>query len=396
MSVLCVIPARGGSKGVKRKNLRKIGGRTLVSRAVDSALASTSVDSVVVSTDDDEIAAEAQRCGAEVVRRPADLGSDSASSESVLLHALGHAREQTGRAVDVLVFLQCTSPVIESADIDRAVAMVRDEGFDAVFSAVPSHGFIWQRLDGSAVGVNHDSRIRERRQDRPSEFLETGAIYVMDAAGFIEAGHRFFGRIGICEVSRDHAIEIDEEADLDLARFVADRSDAGPLVRLDPAKVAALVTDFDGVHTDNRATVDQTGVESVSVNRSDGMGLAALRATGLPILILSTEKNPVVAARAHKLGIECIHGSDDKLAALEGWAALNSISLDETVYIGNDTNDVACLTRVGWPIVVADAHSDVLGTGAMVTSRPGGMGAVREVTDHLLSAGTASQNNSRS
>jgi N-acylneuraminate cytidylyltransferase len=347
-------------------------------------VASESIDTVVVSTDDDEIADEAQRYGAEIVRRPAELGSDAASSESALLHALGERESASGSRADTLVFLQCTSPIIDSSDIDRAVDMVTTGEHDSVFSAVASHAFIWTRSNESAVGQNHDWRVRERRQDRPAEFRETGAIYVMKTSGFVESGHRFFGHVGICEVPASHAIDIDNEADLLHARTVVSQMESRPLDVVDPTKVSAFVTDFDGVHTDNLATVNQHGVESVTVNRSDGLGLAALRATGIPMFILSTERNPVVAARAEKLGIECVHGSEDKLTALRDWADRNGIAPEEILYIGNDINDLGCLGFVGWPVAVSDSHPAVLDSGAIVTVLPGGMGALREVTDHLL------------
>jgi YrbI family 3-deoxy-D-manno-octulosonate 8-phosphate phosphatase len=384
MSVLCVIPARGGSKGILRKNLQKIGGISLIGRAVRSGIEAQGAGTVLVSTDDDEIAAEAQRYGATIVRRPDHLGVDTASSESALLHALEAHESARGETPDVLVFLQCTSPFIDPADIDRAIEMVTSDQFDSVFSAAPSHAFIWRSANGTAVGENHDWRVRERRQDRPEEFRETGAIYVMRTSGFIDSGHRFFGRVGICQVPESHGIDIDDEGDLARARFMASQQSHSPLTVIDPAKVSAFVTDFDGVHTDNLATVDQHGIESVTVNRSDGLGLAALRSTGLPMFILSTEKNPVVAARAEKLGMECVHGSDDKLSALREWSERNQIDPSEILYIGNDTNDLGCLGYVGWPVAVSDSHPAVLNSGAIVTSRPGGLGAIREVTDHLL------------
>jgi YrbI family 3-deoxy-D-manno-octulosonate 8-phosphate phosphatase len=357
---------------------------SLIGRAVRAAVESRRVDSVVVSTDDDAIADEAAFHGALVIRRPAELGADTASSESALVHALTEVQRRSGETPDTLVFLQCTSPIIKSSDIDRAVEMVTDGGHDSVFSAVASHAFIWTRTDESAVGQNHDWRVRERRQDRPAEFRETGAIYVMKTSGFLEAGHRFFGRIGICEVPASHGIDIDDEADLCHARTVVAQMDSRPLDVVDPTKVSAFVTDFDGVHTDNLATVDQHAIESVTVNRSDGLGLAALRATGIPMLILSTERNSVVAARAEKLGVECVHGSDDKLSSLREWAERNGIPPKEILYIGNDTNDLGCLGYVGWPVAVSDSHPAVLNSGAIVTTRPGGLGAIREVTDHLL------------
>jgi CMP-N-acetylneuraminic acid synthetase len=215
--VVAIIPARGGSKGVPGKNLREVGGITLIARAVGAALCTELVDRVVVTTDDPDIERIAVAEGADVVRRPPELSGDTASSESALLHAL----ESIDGRVDVLVFLQATSPFIRPGDLDVAITTVTDGRHDVVFSAVQSHGFLWREGERGVIGVNHDASVRLRRQDRDPEFLETGAFYVMDAAGFRRAGFRFFGSVGIVEVDQATALEIDTEFDLELARALA-------------------------------------------------------------------------------------------------------------------------------------------------------------------------------
>ncbi len=378
--VVAVIPARGGSKGVPRKNLRRVGGVPLVGRAIAAARAAALVDRVVVSTDDPELAAVAREWGAEVVDRPAELAGDTASSESALLHALDVLRER-GVEARVLVFLQATSPFLDPEDLDDAVGRVLAGPETSVFSAVESWGFLWRHGDRGMVGVNHDPAGRPRRQDRAPEYLETGAFYVLDAAGFRAAGHRFFGRTGIAVVPERHALEIDTEEQLRLANAVAPL--VAPTGRLD---ADALVTDFDGVHTDDSVLVGQDGSEFVTVNRGDGMGVSLLRAAGIPVLILSTETNPVVGARAAKLGIEVRQGLADKASALRAWAAERGLELDRVAYLGNDVNDLACLDLVGWPVAVPDAHPRVLAAARVVLGSAGGRGAVREAAERILAA----------
>lgn len=183
---VAVIPARGGSKGVPRKNLRRVGGVPLIARAVASARLAQHIDRVVVSTDDAEIAAVAREWGAEVVERPSELSGDAASSESALEHALEELAAR-GVRIGILVFLQATSPFIDPHDLDAAIERVAAGESDTVFSAVESWGFLWRiaregatgasvGASGGAVGVNHDSRVRPRRQDRELEYLETGAF----------------------------------------------------------------------------------------------------------------------------------------------------------------------------------------------------------------------------
>lgn len=373
--VVAVIPARGGSQGVPRKNLRRVGGVPLLARAITSALAATRVDRVVVSTDDAEIAAVAREWGAEVVDRPAEISGHTASSESALVHAL----DQLGLDDGVLVFIQATSPFIDPLDIDAAVARVVDGEVDSLFSAVESWGFVWRDGPDGAVGVNHDLRVRPRRQDRELEYLETGAFYVMRIAGFRDAGHRFFGRVGIAVVPEHTAIEIDTELQLEMSSALA--SLVAPVVAID---VDAVVTDFDGVHTDDHALVDQDGRELVAVSREDGMGVSLLRKAGVPVLILSTETNPVVSARARKLGVEVIQGLDDKASALAAWAERTGIALDRVAYVGNDVNDLGCFALVGWPVAVPDAHPRVRAAARVILGRRGGDGAVRELAERVL------------
>ena len=148
-------------------------------------------------------------------------------------------------------------------------------------------------------------------------------------------------------------------------------------------RIRLVAFDFDGVFTDNMVYVFEDGSEAVRCSRSDGMGLQNLERAGISTVIISTEANPVVSARARKLRIRCIQNCSDKRAILQEIARELKISLDETAFVGNDINDLACLECVGLPIVVQDAHPDVLAVARYQTKHPGGNGAVREVCDLL-------------
>ncbi|WP_062467518.1 acylneuraminate cytidylyltransferase [Demequina maris] len=378
--VVAVIPARGGSKGVPGKNIAPVGGVPLIGRAIRAAFAAGNVDRVYVSTDDAVIGAAARAHGAEVIDRPAALASDTASSEDALLHALD-VIAAGGAEPKVMVFMQATSPFIDPSAIRDAVARVRAGEEDVVFSAFETYAFLWRRADAGAEGVNHDHSFRPRRQDREPHYQETGAFYVIDVAGFRASRYRFFGRVGIAEVDAATAVEIDEPRELELSRALA------PLVdTAEPIAAAALVMDFDGVHTEDLVTVDQDGKESVTVSRSDGMGIGRLRAAGVPMLILSKERNPVVSARGAKLGVEVRQGIDDKVEVLRDWCAANGLDLADVAFVGNDVNDAGCLELVGWPVVVPDAHPAVVGLARVRLSAPGGRGALRELADRMLAA----------
>lgn len=380
MSVVAIIPARGGSKGVPAKNLARVGGVPLIVRAVSAARSSALIDRVVVSTDDPAIAAAARSSGATIVNRPPSLSTDLATSESALLHVL----EQLGGDPDIVVFLQSTSPFINAAEVDEAIERVRSGVEDVVFSAVETHAFLWSITDGGAVGVNHDPSVRQRRQDREPHYRETGAFYVLRVEGFARARHRFFGRLGVTIVDERTAIEIDTVDELEMANALAPLVD--PSLEPHPIEVDAVVTDFDGVHTDDRVLIGADGSEYVTTNRSDGLGVRLLRESGMPVLILSTEAHPVVSARAAKLRVEVLQGVGDKAAALTAWAEDRGIPLERIAYLGNDVNDLGCLGIVGWPIAVPDAAPEVIAAARVVLGTPGGYGAVRELADLVLAA----------
>jgi YrbI family 3-deoxy-D-manno-octulosonate 8-phosphate phosphatase len=391
MAVIAVIPARGGSKGVPGKNLRPVGGVPLVVRAVLAARAVPGIDRIAVSTDDTAIARAALAAGAEVVDRPDDLSGDTASSESALIHALDTLAE-TGEPCDVLVFLQATSPFIDTEALADAVQRVTSGQDDVVFSAAESHVFLWRTGDGGAEGVNHDKAVRPRRQDREPQFAETGAFYVMRADGFRAAGHRFFGRVGIAVVDPRGALEIDTVEELQLASAIADLLDEAPrrttgervAAALLPIDADAVVTDFDGVQTDDRVILSDHGDEYVLANRSDGAGVRMLRDAGVPLLILSTEVHRVSAARSHSLPVDLVHGSDDKAAALQWWATEHGVDLGRVAYLGVGPEDLACLELVGWPVSAADAGPEVRAAARIVLDHPAGHGAVRELAERVL------------
>ncbi|MEU7414233.1 MULTISPECIES: N-acylneuraminate cytidylyltransferase [Streptomyces] len=386
--VLAVIPARGGSKGVPAKNLAPVGGVPLVARAVRECRATRLVTDVVVSTDDQAIAAAAREAGAEVVLRPAAIAGDTATSEAAVLHAMDTHEALHGAPVDVVLLVQCTSPFLIREDIDGVAAAVAENGADTAVTVAPFHGFVWRNADTEAeggVGVNHDKSYRPRRQDRPQDFLETGAAYAMDAAGFREHSHRFFGHTELVRTDPARVLEIDDPHDLARARALAPLFDADRPGSLPTAgDIDAVVLDFDGTQTDDRVLIDSDGREVVAVHRGDGLGIAALRRSGLRMLILSTEQNPVVAARARKLQIPVLHGIDRKDLALKQWCEEQGIAPERVLYVGNDVNDLPCFALVGWPVAVASAHDVVRGAARAVTTVSGGDGAIREIASWIL------------
>jgi YrbI family 3-deoxy-D-manno-octulosonate 8-phosphate phosphatase len=145
--------------------------------------------------------------------------------------------------------------------------------------------------------------------------------------------------------------------------------------------IRLVAFDFDGVFTDNMVYVSQDGTEAVRCFRGDGIGLSKLGRLGIQTVIISTEANMVVTARCRKLGIRCVQNCPDKRDKLDAIVHELGISLAQVAFVGNDINDLSCLTCVALPIVVQDAHPDVVSIARYRTRARGGHGAVREVCD---------------
>lgn len=382
MSVLAIIPARGGSKGIPRKNLRLLAGRPLLAHTIAHARATPSIGRIVVSTDDEEIASEATALGVEVMRRPAELSGDTASSEAALLHTLDRLAEE-GYRPELVVFLQATSPLRREHDVEEAIQTLLAEGADSLFSASRLEGFLWRNGPEGVRSFTYDHRHRPRRQDAPEDLIENGSIYVFRPWVLREHGNRLGGRIAVHRMPFLYALQIDEPSDLEAAALLLPPPrTSGPEL----ARIRLLVLDFDGVLTDNTVVVDEHGREAVRCSRSDGWGIARLREAGVEVVVLSTEENGVVAARCSKLGIECAQGLARKLPSLERLARARGLQASEVAYVGNDVNDLDCMGWVGLPVAVADAVPAVRGVARMVTSARGGRGAVRELAELLLAA----------
>lgn len=385
--VLALIPARGGSKSLPRKNVLPLGGMPLIAHTIRAAQRASLVNRVAVSTEDAEVAMIARQFGAEVVDRPLELAGDEASSESALVHALEHLEAYDGYRPDVLCFLQCTSPLTTAEDIDGVLGAMLAAGAETALAVTRFHYFIWtEDAAGGMVGVNHDKAVRLRRQDRHAEYLETGSVYAMDAAGFRQARHRFFGTTVVHEIPASRVLEIDDPDDFVVAtqRLQATRRTDAAL----PQPVAGIVFDFDGVFTDDRVLVDEHGTESVRCSRRDGMGIEMLRNAGIPMIVISKERNTVVARRCEKLHLEYRQGHDSKIGALHTWIGDHGLDSAQVIYVGNDVNDLECMAAVGCAVAPADAHPRALEAANVILDAGGGNGAIRELADAILGAAT--------
>lgn len=157
----------------------------------------------------------------------------------------------------------------------------------------------------------------------------------------------------------------------------------------DLRNVAMLVMDFDGVHTDGFVYIDEQGRETVRCSRRDGLGLEMLKKIGIKLFVISKEKNPVVAMRCNKLGIEYYQGvsdASDKKEIMETLLKREGVLVESVVYVGDDVNDVDALRYAGTGVVVADAHEDLKRYADIILTRNGGSHALRELCDYILTA----------
>jgi len=377
---IAIIPARGGSKGIPGKNLVPLDSKPLIVHTIEAALKAKTIQQVYVSTDDAEISKVASEAGAKVIQRPTELASDTATSESALLHALEWIKKNENYQPEYFTFMQCTSPLTLPADIDGTMQLLIDNQADSAFAACLFHHFLWESTEEGSRGVNHHHSQRLRRQDKKPQYLEAGSVYSMKTEGFLEARHRFFGRIAMHEIPASRVFEIDEPQDLLIAETLMLQLARKEKQNKLPTPIKAIVLDFDGVFTNNKVIVFQDGTEAVICDRSDGMGIEILKKQGIPVWVISKEQNPVLTARCKKLNIPCYHDIENKWCILKSQLATQNIDPANVVYMGNDINDIECMQNVGCSVAPADAHPQVLQMTDIVLTNKGGDGAIRELT----------------
>jgi len=399
LQVLALIPARGGSKGIPRKNIREFAGYPLIAYSILAALRSKLVTRVIVSTDDREIAETAKEYGAEVpFMRPAELAQDDTLDLPVFEHALGWLKAHENYEPDFVVQLRPTSPIRPRDLIDRSIQMLADHPqADSVRGVVPAGQNPYKmwviNQDGNMKPLLAVDGIKEPynapRQALPKTFWQTGHIDVIRPKVIFHKGSMSGDVILPVQIDPKFTVDIDHQRDW--ARYESlvregklDMVYPGEPPRTWPEKVSLVVFDFDGVMTDNRVWVNQSGVESVAANRGDGMGVELLLEAGFKAVIISTEPNPVVAVRAKKLGLPYFHDVGNKSKVLQSYLKQEAIPPEETIYVGNDVNDLPCFPLVAWAVAVSDAHDEVRRQADHILTQRGGHGAVREICDILL------------
>lgn len=401
--ILALIPARGGSKGIPRKNIREFAGYPLIAWSIAAGLQSKSVSRVIVSTDDEDIAAVARKYGAEVpFTRPSELAQDRTLDLPVFEHALKWLEDIEGYKPDHVVQLRPTSPIRPTDMVDDAIKiLVENRDADSVRGVVLAgqnpykmwrfNGYdkpMKQLLDVEGVKEPYNAP----RQILPQAYWQTGHIDAIRTRTITHKNSLTGDLVYPLVIDPRYTVDIDTLADWEKYESLVYQGGLDMVTpdsrtrRTMPDKIELVLLDFDGVVTDNHVWTDQDGRETVAAYRSDSILISDLREKGIEVMILSSEVNPVVEARAKKMKVEAVYGVglQNKGRAMREILEAKDVQAENVVFVGNDLNDLPCFELAGWSVAVADAFPEVIQAADFVLSKRGGYGAVRELCELIL------------
>lgn len=241
--IVAIIPARGGSKRVVGKNMKPIAGKPLIQYTIDQAVAALGKDNVFVSTDCPVIQGFCEsRC--KVIERPAELATDTASSESALAHAINKIADEFF-IPEYVVFLQCTSPIRAHDDIQRAIAHIIENDADSLVSLCQQSPFVWQDLGDGPTPITYDPDNRPRSQEL-KVYVENGSIFIFRTSAFMMEHNRFCGKLVPFLMASSSALDIDDLSDFEYAASILSRCYHDPIVEVRDSN-SGKVIDFVGV-----------------------------------------------------------------------------------------------------------------------------------------------------
>lgn len=218
MNTVAIIPARGGSKGILRKNIKELCGKPLIAHIIETALNVEELDRVIVSTEDKEIAKVAKRYGAEIpFIRPKELARDETPTLPVLQHAVKYLEDKENYKPDIVVLLYATSPLLKAERVSEAIEMLKEGGFDSVLSVEEDRGHYWIEKDGKHARL-YPKDPKNRQFEKPL-LKENGAIYVYRRDILMKEGKINRGKMSLLIMQKEESIDIDEPIDFEIAEF---------------------------------------------------------------------------------------------------------------------------------------------------------------------------------
>jgi len=218
--IISIIPARGGSQGIKKKNLILFKKKPLLYYTIFSSLNCSKINRTIVTTDDIEIENYAKKIGAETIKRPSRLANHSAKIEPTISHTLKHLKNMEKYVPDIIVLLQNTSPLRTSKNIEESLEIFFENNYDSLLSGYKSHQFFWKKNGKLVHPINYEPLNRPNRQNMKNQFIENGAIYITKTKSFFKSKCRISGKIGLYEMPRESSIDIDTFLDLYLAEKI--------------------------------------------------------------------------------------------------------------------------------------------------------------------------------
>lgn len=387
MSRVVIVPARGGSKGIPRKNIRPFCGKPLIYWVCKAAQECPAVDAVYVATEDAAIADTARALGLSklhVIGRDESTATDEASTESVLLDFAQRVD------FDHVALLQATSPLLTADDLVRGWALIAGGRHDSVLSVVRQKRFRWNTdATGLAYPENYDILARPRRQQFDGYLVENGAFYITSRGRLLADRCRIGGRIGMVEMAEDTYYELDDATDWTIMEALMTRRMRrvyGDLARR-MNTLRFVATDIDGCLTDSGMYYAEGGDELKKFNTRDGKAFALLRESGILSGIITQEDRALNARRAKKMRVDELHqAATDKVAVMTEILARHGVGWSDVAYFGDDLGDIELLRRVGVSGCPADAVPAVRAVVDVVVDARGGEGAFREFVEKVLAA----------
>ncbi|MGE4495407.1 MAG: HAD-IIIA family hydrolase [Methanosarcina sp.] len=381
---VALIPARGGSKSIPLKNIKKIAGKPLIYWTIEAAINCSKIDKVYISTDSEKIIDTARNIENEkfeVVGRSPETATDTASTESVMLEfANSHDFEN-------IILIQATSPLLTSKDLEEAITIFENSKADSLLSVVEQKRFIWEKSsDNFAKPLNYDPLNRPRRQDFEGYLVENGAFYITSKKLLQKAECRISGDIAYYKMPEETYYEIDEPFDWDIIeKLLFSRNKINQDIEKKLKNIKLFITDVDGVMTDCGMYYSEEGEELKKFNTRDGMGIQLLREKGIKTAIITKENTKIVEKRAKKLKVDEVYqGVIDKLSIFEELRKKYSLEYSEIVYVGDDINDIPVLEKAGLSFCPSDAVEEVKDICDYVLFKKGGEGAIREIVKLLI------------
>lgn len=380
MKKIAIIPLRAGSKGIPGKNKKKLLGKPLFSWTLGEAIFSD-LDKIYVFTDDKDIISMVKENyfwtdKVEIMIRSNESATDTASTEM----GMKELAEKLNYNFDILCLLQATSPLTSREDINNCLNKLIKEKYDSALTVVNTMRFLWNE---NGKSINYDFQNRPRRQEFKGILIENGAVYATTKKQFLESGIRIGGNIAIVKMAEDTLTEIDEIEDwIIMEKLLENRLSKK---KKGIKKIKLLVLDIDGVFTNAKVCVNNTGEFSKEFSLIDGMGIELLREEGMEIIIMTSEKSEIVTKRMEKLKIKEIYlGVKDKYSLLENIALNKKIKRNEIAYLGDDINDLANICSVKWGIVPQNAVLENKLKADFILNSYGGNGAIREIVNFLI------------